>query len=134
MLLTVEAVDGSVVEIHLDSEGRHSLVRALTRSKQGDHDHLMTLLGAAMCSVKRKRLPRASRGGGPLAVEKGNGAFFRSVGEPKAGRQARRPPEECVMGEHARTGARPHDGRPDSLGELSTPPCGMRSSLPWTRS
>jgi hypothetical protein len=42
MLLTVESVEDSVVEIHLDAEGRDLLVKALSRLKQGDHDHLMT--------------------------------------------------------------------------------------------
>src|SRR5262245_65910182 len=50
--------------------------------------------------------------------KKRNGAFFRLFANPKAGRRAWRPPEECFMGEHTRTGARSHDDRPESLGEL----------------
>jgi hypothetical protein len=56
MLLTVESAEDSVVEIHLDSEGRDLLVKALSRLKQGDHDHLMT----------------PSRGGDVLTEEKMN--------------------------------------------------------------
>jgi Transposase, Mutator family len=50
--------------------------------------------------------------------EMAHSSGYWELANPKAGRRARRPPEECAVGEHIRTGARPHDGRPGSLGEL----------------